>query len=124
MPEASPLIEHVIDLLADWGAVEAWPRSRGWALYHQGLVFAMLVQDTLYLKVDEINRERFQAAGGQPLHSTGGDGGADTWSYWTPPDSALDGAEELAAWAQSGFEAAQRSQARRGTAAATPPAGG
>ena len=113
MPEASPLIEHVIDLLADWGAVEARPRSRGWALYHQGLVFAMLVQDTLYLKVDEVNREHFQAAGGHPLHSAGGDGGVDTWSYytwsyWTPPDSALDEAEELAAWAQSGFEAAQR----------------
>ena len=120
MPEANPLIEHLIDMLADWGAVEARPRFGGWALYHQSLVFAIVAQDTLYLKVDDVNRERFLAAGGYPFQYPGRGGDPVTMSYWTPPDSAVDDAEELSAWAQSGFEAARRARALR-TAAGTRP---
>jgi|HubBroStandDraft_3_1064219.scaffolds.fasta_scaffold06330_2 DNA transformation protein len=108
MPDTSPLIEHLLDQLSDWGAVAARPRPEGWVLYRDGLVFALLAQDTLYLKVDDANRERFEAAGGIPLGDAGGGGAAASWTYWTPPKSALDDAEELALWAQSGFEAAQR----------------
>jgi DNA transformation protein len=108
MPDASPLIEHLLDQLSDWGAVAARPRPQGWALYREDLVFALLAQDTLYFKVDGANRERFEAAGGLPLADAGGGGAAASWSFWTAPESALDDAEELAFWAQSGFEAAQR----------------
>ena len=134
MPDANPLVEHVIDLLSDWGAVEAKPMFGGWGLYRQRSVFGMIAADALYLKVDDVNREHFAASGGRPFEYPSHTGKLVMMSYWSPPDAAMDDSEELAAWAQSGFEAARRAQAsrqprrtaapRRGAVAASKPASG
>src|SRR5438045_1184991 len=60
-------VEHVLDLLREFGPVTAKPMFGGWGLYHEGLFFALIAEDMLYLKVDEANRAEFDDAHLEPF---------------------------------------------------------
>ena len=51
---------YVIDLLAPWGVVTARAMFGGYGLYHQGLIFAIIVEDVLYFKVTERNHAAYE----------------------------------------------------------------
>src|SRR5205085_3165369 len=55
-------VNHVVETLRDFGLVTAKPMFGGWGLYHEGLFFALVIQDALYLKVDDENRAEFDRA--------------------------------------------------------------
>ena len=42
-------LQYVLDKLEEWGNVYSHRMFGGAALYHEGLAFAMLMNDTIYL---------------------------------------------------------------------------
>ena len=112
MAQPSPFVEHVIDTMRAFGAVEAKPMFGGWGLYHAGLFFALVADDTLYLKVDAENRAAFDSAGLPPFCYHTRYGEAIAMSYHQAPDDALEDAEAMAEWARLAFGAALRAAAR------------
>ncbi len=59
--------DHVLDLLAPLGPVAARPMFGGFGIYLDGVMFALIADDTLYLKVDEGTRPDYEAAGSAPF---------------------------------------------------------
>ncbi|HEY0780925.1 MAG TPA: TfoX/Sxy family protein, partial [Thermoanaerobaculia bacterium] len=115
MPVPNPFVQHLIDQMDNFGLVEAKPMFGGFGLYHKGLMFGLVADDTLYLKVDDGNRPRFEAAGCRPFVYQGkGGSGPVGMSYFRATDEALEDPEELADWARSGYEAALRSKNGKG----------
>ena len=59
-------LEHILDLLA-----EVEPESKrmfgGLGIFHRGLMFALMDDDTLYMKVDDLNRPDYEAEGSGPF---------------------------------------------------------
>ena len=66
----------------------------GAGLYVDGLIVALEVGGTLYLKTDEQTRQAFANAGGAPFVYEG-KGKPITMSYWTAPDDAMDSSDVM-----------------------------
>lgn len=112
MPVSEHYIAFVQDLLADFAPLRIKRMFGGAGIYSGELFFAILVEDTLYLKVDDGNRAAYQARGIQPFSYQGKDGRRATMSYYPVPAELLDDPEALAPWAREAIDAAQRAAAK------------
>lgn len=103
----SDFIPFVQELLDSWGTVSARRMFGGHGLYHEGLMFAIVMNQQLFLKVDEVNRPDFEALGLTPF--TYPMKGKDVaLSYWSAPDAIFDEPTEALLWARSAWDAAAR----------------
>jgi DNA transformation protein len=84
------------------------PRSMfgGVGLYCRGVFFGIIAQDTLYLKVDDQNRNDYDSAGMKPFRPYAHRSG--TMEYYAVPVNVLESASELAAWARKSIAVAER----------------
>ena len=109
MPKRSEFVEHVIETMRSFGAVTARTMFGGWGLYRDGVFFALVFDDTLYLKADAANVADFEARGLEQFVFESRKGGETiTTSYRRAPEEALESPEEMARWARSGYGAALR----------------
>jgi DNA transformation protein len=85
-------------------------------VFCNGLMFGMVTDDTLYVRVDEHNRLIFaEAASAPPLHYEK-KGQTIDLSFWRVPERLLDEPDALIAWARAALAAARRVAAKRGGA--------
>ncbi len=99
----------IADQLAGFGPVSIRRMFGGAGVYHQGLMFALIADDTLYFKADAATQAAFETEGMGPF--TYGEGGKRVvMSYWQAPDRLFDDPDELSAWARRAFEAALSSK--------------
>jgi DNA transformation protein len=111
---ASPeLIEHYAELLAPIGAVESKRMFSGAGFSQGGFTFAMLIQEELYMRVDDETRPRFEAAGCEPFSYTAKDRTVVVKRYYTLPDDAVDNAERLVELGEEALAAARRDDIRK-----------
>ncbi|HET9599721.1 MAG TPA: TfoX/Sxy family protein [Anaeromyxobacteraceae bacterium] len=103
------LVAHVLELLEPLGPARARAMMGGWMFHLRGLPVALIADERLYLKVDALTREAFAEAGGEPFTYARGRRRIE-FSYWSPPDGALDGAEAMGPWAEKALAAAWRSR--------------
>jgi DNA transformation protein len=106
-------VEHVVETMRDFGTVSAKPMFGGFGLYHEGLFFALIAEDALYLKVDDENRAEFEKAGLAPFVYVTKDGDRMAMSYHQAPPEALESPPMMTAWARSGYAAALRAKNRK-----------
>ncbi len=67
MASSPEFCAHVLDLLAPLGVVTARRMFSGYGLYLDRVIFAIITNDTLYLKVDEQSQADYEAAGSAPF---------------------------------------------------------
>ena len=82
-------------------------------VFCDGLMFGMVRDNTLYLRVDEDNRAAFGEAESFPPLNYEKKGCAIDLSFWRAPERLFDEADELAAWARLALAAARRVAAKR-----------
>lgn len=73
--------------------------------------FALLDEETLFLKGDQANRARYEAAGWPPFRPFGESGA--TMNYFAVPGELLDDTDGLRPWVTLAREAAGRAAKRR-----------
>src|SRR5450432_2553642 len=107
--------KEYLGLVADWlsplGEIASRSMMGGYVLYSAGTVFALLADNTLYLKVDDVTRPRFQALGlkaFQPFPDQPG-----TMQYYPPPAEFFEDPDVMAEWGRAAVECGRRAQARR-----------
>jgi DNA transformation protein len=115
MPVSAHYIEFIHDLLADFEPLRIKRMFGGAGVYSGDLFFAILAEDTLYLKVDDGNRREYEALGIQPFSYVRKDGRMATMSYYPVPAEILDNPDALAPWVRQAMDAAQRGAAKRAT---------
>ena len=106
-------VEHVVDTMREFGIVSPKQMFGGWGLYHDGLFFALIIEDALYLKVDDDNRAQFENAGLSSFVYVTKDGECIEMSYYQAPPEALESAALMTPWARSGYGAALRATHRK-----------
>lgn len=92
-----------------WGQVTARRMFGGHGLYCEGLMFALVADHSLYLKVDDQNRPDFEALGCTPFTYTLKDKPM-ALSYWSAPEAMFDDPSEAVRWARLAWDAAARGQ--------------
>jgi DNA transformation protein len=105
MAVSSDYLDFVLEQLAPLGHVTSRRMFGGVGVYANGLFFALIDDDVLYLKGDAALKPAFEAAGAQPFAPFGHD---KPMAYWTAPAEALDDQEVLLDWARKSLEVAGR----------------
>ncbi len=100
-------IPFVQELLEGWAPVSARRMFGGHGLYHDDLMFAIVADKRLYLKVDDHNRPDFEALACTPFTFIMKNRPV-ALSYWSAPDAIFDDPEQAEKWARSAWDAALR----------------
>jgi DNA transformation protein len=102
----------VLEQLQVAGTVTAKSMFGGVGLYCGGLFFALIDDDTLYLKVDDITRPAFERLGSRPFRPYGDD--SPGMQYYELPAEMLEDRSALRPWAEQALAAARRKAAAKG----------
>jgi DNA transformation protein len=100
MPVSPAYKAFVQDLLSEFGPISIRNMFGGAGIYADGVMFAILVDDTLYLKTDALSARDFAAEGKGPFTYRAKGRAPVAMSYWEVPERLLDDPEELVAWAR------------------------
>jgi len=101
--------DFILELLEALGGVSARKMFGGYGLFREGRMFALIADEELYLKVDEINRPDYDAAGLPPFTYVK-NGKPMQMSYYQAPPEALDDPSIMVAWASAACAAARRAK--------------
>jgi len=118
-------IELCVEMLQPLGPVRPRRMFGGHGIYVDGLFMALVIQNQLYLKTDDVSRERFVAAGCEPFSYAMKNGERQVMSYYRPPEEALESPPLMLPWARLALEAALRAanaKVKKSTAAKKPAA--
>lgn len=107
--EMSEYTDYLRDVLAPFGPVTMRRMFGGYGIYHDGVMFALVADETLYLKVDAQSLGDFERAGLEPFEYDKG-GRAVRMSYRRAPEEIYEDAELAADWARRAYEAALRAR--------------
>jgi DNA transformation protein len=105
--------EFLRDQLAPLGHITMRRMFGKIGLFCNGLMFAMMTGEALYVRVDDQNRAVFIEAESAPPLTYEKQGRTIDLSFWRVPDHLFDDPEELVAWARAALAAARRVAARR-----------
>lgn len=108
MAKRSEYVDYLLGELAPLGALRAKAMFGGFGVYCDELFFAIVIDDVLYVKVDDLNRSRFVDAQLAPFSYAMKDGRQQTMSYYPLPEAALETPSELITWAKEGLASALR----------------
>jgi DNA transformation protein and related proteins len=108
MPPRSDFAGLVEELLQPVGPVEVRAMFGGHGVFVDGVMFGLIADDELYLKVDDGNRAQFVDAGLDAFVYQSS-GRAVTMSYHRAPD-VLEDWERLEPWVASAIDASRRAR--------------
>ena len=104
--KASPeYLNFVLEKLSPIGYVKSRAMFGGYGIFHEGLMFALISEDTLYFKVNETNGDMYERAQSKPFpHGI---------SYWEVPPDVLEENAKLHEWANISIEIAQEAAKKK-----------
>jgi DNA transformation protein len=111
MPISDSYLQYVLEQLSPLGEVTAKRMFGGVGLFRDGLMFGLIADYVLYLKVDDSNRGTYQAVGMMPFRP--GDK-SPVMPYYQVPVGVMEDKETLMEWAQKSFVIAEQKAAEKG----------
>jgi DNA transformation protein and related proteins len=104
--------EFIVELFAPFGRVTVRRLFGGAGLFAEGLMFGLVFDGAIFLKVDEASIPDFEREGSVPFVYTRakspGRVGRHSLSYWRLPERLYDDPDELVSWARRAFAIAER----------------
>lgn len=105
-------LDYVMELLGPFGTVGARRMFGGHGVFLDGLMFAIVSADTLYLKADEMSRAEFELAGCE-VFGYARKGKRAALSFYRAPADAMESPELMLPWARTAYAAALRANAKK-----------
>jgi DNA transformation protein and related proteins len=109
----SEFVEFVKDQMAPLGPVVSRRMFSGAGLYLDGVIFALILRDTLYFKVDDGNRAAYEAEGLSPFSYQVNGRTVEIGSYRRAPERLFDDTEDMVDWARAAVAAGRRAEAKK-----------
>jgi len=113
MVASDSFAEFLREQLAPLGRVTVRRMFGKTGVFCDGLMLAMVTDDTLYFRVDDDNRAVFKEAEAFPPLNYAKKGATIDLSFWRVPERLFDEPDELVTWARAALEAARRVAAKR-----------
>lgn len=117
MPAADRFHDFVKELFAGVGPVQIKRMFGGAGGYVDGVMFLLLGNDAIHIKVDEALKAELREEGSGPFEWTPQNGprAGETidLGYWRLPDSALDDPDEAAVWGRKALKIAKAKAAAK-----------
>ena len=103
-------ISFIEEQLEPLGPLAAGRFFGGHAFKQDGAQFAMVMGNTLYLRVDDETRPGFREENSEPFSYTTKRGRVIVDSYYAAPERLMDDPGDLVAWAREAIGAARRAR--------------
>jgi len=107
MAQRTEFIEHLLELLQSIDHIAARPMFGGYGLFIDRLMFALISDDVLYFKTDQLTIAAFEQRKLRAFSYLRG-GKSISLSYHEAPSETLDDPDEMCAWARDAISAAKR----------------
>ena len=118
MAVSSEFAEHLRDLFVALGPAETRRMFGGAGVYLGDAMFALVINDTLFMKADAELAMVYAEAGSEPFFYDTRDGGRTIHGLMRLPDSALDDPDEALEWARRSLVPAELTAAKKRAAKA------
>jgi DNA transformation protein len=105
-------VSYLAEVFVALGPIETKRMFGGHGVYHDGVMFALVADDELYLKVDAASLPDFERAGCRAFEYQK-DGQRIAMSYWSAPAELFEDPAEAARWARRALEVARAGRGRR-----------
>lgn len=109
MKSVSEFVRNLDDVFELFGAIEAKRMFGGYGIYHDGLMFALVAGEVLYLKADRKSAESDVELGLQQFEYEKS-GKKVRMSYYAATEDIFDNREKAKEWADRAYEAALRAR--------------
>lgn len=104
---STEFVAYLHEVFAQFGTIHPRRMFGGFGIYHQSLMFGLVINDTLYLKADAISAPAFEQLGLAPFEYDR-HGKIIKMSYYQAPDEIFEDFEQATVWAKRAYEAAIR----------------
>jgi len=105
----SEFVDYLHEVFEQFGVIRCRRMFGGYGVYHDGIMFALVAGDTLYLKADPDTAGYFEARSLPRFEYHKGDK-VVRMSYYMAPEEILENPEDAAVWARRAFAAALRAK--------------
>ncbi len=112
MARQSEFVEFVLELLAPLGNVRARAMFSGHGIYQGEVMFAIIVDDQLYFKVDSVSRQAYAARGLAPFTYVAR-GKTKALQYYEAPPEVFEEPEAMRKWAQQAVGVALKASRKK-----------
>ena len=103
-------VNYVLELMQSVGPVTARAMFGGHGIFLDGLMFGLVADSVLYLKVGKDNKDDYIQRGLEPF-SYRKNGKVMKMSYYQAPEESLEDADEMNSWANRAYAAALQAAA-------------
>ena len=111
-PDEKEFTKYIVDLMQSIGPVSAKSMFGGYGVFLDGLMFGIIADDALYLKVDQEIESEFKAMDLEPF-TYNKKGKEFKMSYYQAPERALENGVEMNLWATKAYNAALRAASKK-----------
>lgn len=111
MAVSPEFLEFVMEQLGRVTPVTSRRMFGGVGVYSDGIFFAVMDDETLYLKVDDTNRPDFEAIGTGPFRPFGED--KQGMQYYELPADLLEDPDQLRPWVHRAIDVARRARVKK-----------
>ncbi len=108
----SEFVDYLLDLMQVLGPVQSLRMFGGYGLFIEGLMFGLVVNRDLYLKVDDQTLSNYSEQGLQPFSYLRA-GKPCALGYYQPPDSLFEDQQQMRDWGNQAIEVALRAAAAK-----------
>lgn len=109
MPVSAQFKVFVAELFEPFGHVSVRAMFGGAGIFLDGIMFGLVADERIYLKVDDESRKAFEAAGSEPFVFEMKSGEVVAMSYLELPADAYDDPGALREWVRRAYDVALRS---------------
>ena len=109
MSTSAEFLEFLAEQMADFGPVSVRRMFGGAGIFRDGLMFALVIGEVLYLKADAQTQPAFEAEGLDPFTYATKNHPRTVMSYWRAPARCLDDSDAMTEWCRDAFAVALRS---------------
>jgi DNA transformation protein and related proteins len=105
--------DDIAELFSGLGPVRVRRMFSGFGIFVDGMMFALVIRDVVYLKTDEAGSSDFAREGLAPFDYLAKGTRRVITSYWRMPDRLYDDPDELAEWGRRAIAVARRSAEKK-----------
>ena len=113
MVASDTFAEFLREQLAPLGRIAMRRMFGKTGVFCEGVMFGMVTDNTLYVRVDDQNRATFKEAESYPPLNYQKKGSTIDLAFWRAPERLFDETDELVAWARAALAAARRVASKR-----------
>ena len=110
--EEKEFVSYVVELMQSIGPVRAKAMFGGHGIFLEELMFGLVTDSVLFLKVDKENESHFKTRGLEAFTYMK-KGKEYKMSYYQAPEEVLDDVEEMNYWANLAYSAALRAASKK-----------